>query len=101
MLLPKSPVRCRVNCSQTGTATSGRADRLKEGRLPFLVLAKRVNWLNSLIDGSRGLENTGKDCFKDSVQIVDFFHAMEHAGRAIPSRFDHFKQRVPNVRPER
>ena len=22
----------------------------------------------------------GKDCFKDSVQIVDFYHAMEHAG---------------------
>ena len=33
-----------------------------------------------LIDGARGLENMGKDCFKDSVQIVDFFHAMEHAG---------------------
>jgi len=33
-----------------------------------------------LIDGARGLENMGQDCFKDSVQIVDFFHAMEHAG---------------------
>jgi len=32
-----------------------------------------------LIDGATGLENMGKDCFKDSVQIVDFFHAMEHA----------------------
>jgi hypothetical protein len=25
----------------------------------------------------------GKDCFKDSVQIVDFYHAMEHAGRVL------------------
>jgi hypothetical protein len=27
-----------------------------------------------LIDGAHGLENMGKDCFKDSVQIVDFYH---------------------------
>src|ERR1039458_8334801 len=33
-----------------------------------------------LIDGARGLENMGKDCFKDSVQIVDFYHGVEHAG---------------------
>jgi len=33
-----------------------------------------------LIDGAPGLENMGKDCFKDAVQIVDFYHAMEHAG---------------------
>ena len=36
-----------------------------------------------LIDGAHGLENMGKDCFKDSVQIVDFYHAMEHAGRVL------------------
>jgi hypothetical protein len=36
-----------------------------------------------LIDGAHGLENMGKDCFKDSVQIVDFYHAMEHAARAL------------------
>jgi hypothetical protein len=36
-----------------------------------------------LIDGASGLENMGKDCFKDSVQIVDFYHAMEHAGRVL------------------
>jgi hypothetical protein len=36
-----------------------------------------------LIDGAAGLENMGKDCFKDSVQIVDFYHAMEHAGRVL------------------
>jgi len=33
-----------------------------------------------LIDGAAGLEHMGKDCFKDSVQIVDFYHALEHAG---------------------
>jgi hypothetical protein len=32
-----------------------------------------------LVDGAKGLENMGKDCFKGSVQIVDFYHAMEHA----------------------
>jgi hypothetical protein len=36
-----------------------------------------------LIDGAKGLENMGKDCFKDSVQIVDFYHAVEHAGRVL------------------
>jgi hypothetical protein len=33
-----------------------------------------------LIDGAEGLENMGKGCFKDEVQIVDFYHAMDHAG---------------------
>jgi hypothetical protein len=33
-----------------------------------------------LIDGASGLENMGKQNFKGCVQIVDFFHAMEHAG---------------------
>ena len=36
-----------------------------------------------LIDGAVGLENMGKDCFKDQVQIVDFYHAMEHAGKVL------------------
>jgi len=36
-----------------------------------------------LIDGAAGLENMGKDCFKGSVQIVDFYHAMEHAGHVL------------------
>jgi hypothetical protein len=36
-----------------------------------------------LIDGAAGLENMGKDCFKDAVQIVDFYHAMEHAGKVL------------------
>ncbi len=36
-----------------------------------------------LIDGASGLEHMGKDCFKDAVQIVDFYHAMEHAGQVL------------------
>lgn len=32
-----------------------------------------------LIDGAAGLENMGRHCFKDCLQIVDFFHALEHA----------------------
>jgi hypothetical protein len=39
-----------------------------------------------LIDGAVGLENMGKDCFKDSVQIVDFYHALEHAGRVLDAQ---------------
>lgn len=33
-----------------------------------------------LIDGAKGLENMGNQNFKDCVQIVDFYHALEHAG---------------------
>ena len=33
-----------------------------------------------LIDGAAGLENMGLINFKDAIQIVDFYHAMEHAG---------------------
>lgn len=36
-----------------------------------------------LIDGAAGLENMGKQNFKDCVQIVDFYHAMEHAGKVL------------------
>jgi hypothetical protein len=36
-----------------------------------------------LIDGAHGLENMGKDSFKGCLQIVDFYHAMEHAGRVL------------------
>ena len=36
-----------------------------------------------LIDGAVGLENMGRLCFKDCLQIVDFFHAMEHAGQVL------------------
>ena len=36
-----------------------------------------------LIDGACGLENMGRHNFKDCVQIVDFYHAMEHAGNVL------------------
>jgi hypothetical protein len=36
-----------------------------------------------LIDGAAGLEHMGKDCFKDAVQIVDFYHGLEHAGQVL------------------
>ena len=36
-----------------------------------------------LIDGASGLENMGRQNFKDCVQIVDFYHAMEHAGTVL------------------
>lgn len=36
-----------------------------------------------LIDGANGLENMGLQNFKDAVQIVDFFHAMEHAAEVL------------------
>jgi len=36
-----------------------------------------------LIDGAAGLENMGKDCFKVAIQIVDFYHALEHAGQVL------------------
>ena len=38
-----------------------------------------------LIDGANGLENMGKDCFKDAIQIVDFYHALVHAGEVLQS----------------
>ena len=33
-----------------------------------------------LVDGAGGLEIMGRINFKDAIQIVDFYHAMEHAG---------------------
>jgi hypothetical protein len=36
-----------------------------------------------LIDGAEGLAHMGTLCFKDAVQIVDFFHALEHAGAVL------------------
>lgn len=36
-----------------------------------------------LIDGAAGLANMGKLCFKDSLQIVDYYHALEHAGTVV------------------
>jgi hypothetical protein len=36
-----------------------------------------------LIDGAHGLEHLGRHNFKDCVQIVDFYHALEHAGQVL------------------
>ena len=33
-----------------------------------------------LIDGARGLENMGHLNFRDALQIVDFYHGLEHGG---------------------
>jgi hypothetical protein len=36
-----------------------------------------------LIDGAPGLENMGDLNFPDAIQIVDFYHAAEHAGKVV------------------
>ena len=36
-----------------------------------------------LIDGAEGLEHMGWDCFLGCVQIVDFYHALEHGGQVL------------------
>ncbi len=43
----------------------------------------RASQVELLMDGAAGLENMGRLCFKDGVQIVDFYHAMEHAGQVL------------------
>ena len=49
----------------------------QEGLRRGMATAKKIVLL---IDGANGLENMGKQNFKGCVQIVDFFHVMEHAG---------------------
>lgn len=36
-----------------------------------------------LIDGAAGLANMGRLCFPTALQIVDFYHALEHAGQVL------------------
>jgi hypothetical protein len=36
-----------------------------------------------LIDGATALAKMGLDCFRDAIQIVDFYHALEHAGKVL------------------
>jgi hypothetical protein len=36
-----------------------------------------------LIDGAAALAKMGLDCFRNAIQIVDFYHALEHAGRVL------------------
>ncbi len=53
-----------------------RQDALRRG----LALALQVVLL---IDGAEGLANMGRLCFPKAVQIVDFYHALEHAGKVL------------------
>jgi hypothetical protein len=36
-----------------------------------------------LIDGAEGLAKMGRLCFPNAIQIVDFYHALEHAGKVL------------------
>jgi len=36
-----------------------------------------------LIDGATGLAHMGRACFRTALQIVDFYHALEHAGQVL------------------
>ena len=36
-----------------------------------------------LIDGASALAKMGLDCFRNAIQIVDFYHALEHAGQVL------------------
>jgi hypothetical protein len=36
-----------------------------------------------LIDGAASLANMGRLCFSSAIQIVDFYHALEHAGKVL------------------
>jgi len=53
-----------------------RQDALRRG----LALAAQVVLL---IDGATGLAHMGRDCFSTALQIVDFYHALEHAGKVL------------------
>lgn len=53
-----------------------RQDAIRRG----LALALQVVLL---IDGAEGLAKMGRRCFAEATQIVDFYHALEHAGRVL------------------
>jgi hypothetical protein len=53
-----------------------RQDAIRRG----LALALQVV---VLIDGAEGLANMGRLCFPTAIQIVDFYHALEHAGKVL------------------
>ena len=36
-----------------------------------------------LIDGAEGLAHMGRLCFSNALQIVDFYHALEHVGKVL------------------
>jgi len=53
-----------------------RQDAIRRG----LALALQVVLL---IDGAEGLANMGRLCFPGALQIVDFYHALEHASKVL------------------
>jgi len=53
-----------------------RQDALRRG----LALALQVVLL---IDGAESLAKMGRLCFTTAIQIVDFYHALEHAGKVL------------------
>ena len=53
-----------------------RQDAIRRG----LALARQVV---VLIDGAEGLANLGRLCFPGAIQVVDFYHALEHAGKVL------------------
>lgn len=59
---------------QFGPMIRQEALRRGMGQVPRVVL---------LIDGASGLEKMGRLNFKDALQIVDFYHAVEHGGRVL------------------
>lgn len=65
--------------SMEGIDAFGSMLRWEALRRGMAVAAKVV----LLIDGATGLENMGRISFKDALQIVDFYHALEHAGRVL------------------
>ena len=53
-----------------------RQDAIRRG----MALALQVVLL---IDEAEGLANMGRLCFPGAIQIVDFYHALEHAGQVV------------------
>jgi hypothetical protein len=52
-----------------------------------------------LIDGAEGLANMGRLCFPGTTQIVDFYHALEHASKVLltllgSKEHPHYKRRL-------
>jgi hypothetical protein len=69
-----------------------RQDAIRRG-LPL------ATFVVMLIDGAEGLANMGRLCFPTALQIVDFYHAMEHARKVLAALLgtkEHpdFKQRL-------
>lgn len=39
-----------------------------------------------LIDSAEGLANMGQICFSNAIQVVDYYHAMEHVGKVLDAQ---------------